>query len=122
MISLRCTLTVIRQLWDLSSRTLLTTFQFPKPISYLAWDITERSFFAASPGAEGSIHQVNLFKKRQGDSSGTNIEAIGGAGVTDVIRVGEEDPKTRNKRLISVGFVASGLALSLLTDLRVDNL
>ena len=116
-------LTVIRQLWDLSSRTLLTTFQFPKPISSLAWDITERSFFAASPGAEGSIHQVNLFKKRQDGSANTDIEAIGGAGVTDVIRVGEENPKTRNKRLISVGFVASGLAFfSLLTDLRVDNL
>lgn len=116
-------LTVIRQLWDLSSRTLLTTFQFPKPISSLAWDITERSFFAASPGAEGSIHQVNLFKKRQDGSASTDIEAVGGAGVTDVIRVGEENPKTRNKRLISVGFVASGLAFfSLLTDLRVDNL
>jgi len=30
-------------------------------------------------------------------------EAIGGAGVADVIRMGEEDPKTRNKRLITVG-------------------
>lgn len=62
-------------------------------------------FFAASPGPEGSIHQVNMFRRRADHSAGGVTDAIGGAGVADVIRVGEEDLKTRKKRLISVGCV-----------------
>lgn len=98
---------MVMQLWDLSSRSLLTTFQFPQPISCLAWDLTERIFLAAS--ADGSIHQMNLFRQRdfrQRDSdTGAQVpEAIGGAGVGDVIRVGEEDREARKKRLISVGY------------------
>jgi pre-rRNA-processing protein IPI3 len=60
-------------------------------------------FFAASPDPQGSIHQVNMFRRRADHSTGGVTEAIGGAGVADVIRMGEEDPKTRNKRLITVG-------------------
>lgn len=90
------------QLWDLSSRTLLTTFQFPEPISSLAWDVTERLFFAAS--ADGSIHQMNLFRQRSDKAGRQIIEAVGGAGVTDIIRT-EDDREAQKKRLISVGFV-----------------
>lgn len=93
----------MRQLWDLSSHSLLTTFQFPQPISCIVWDITERIFFAASPGPQGLIHQVNLFRRRADHSVGGITEALGGAGVADVIRVGDDDPKTHKKRLISVG-------------------
>lgn len=92
----------ILQLWDLSSRSLLTTFQFPQPISCIAWDITERIFFAASPGPQGLIHQMNLFRRRANHSGGIT-EAVGGAGVVDIIRVTDDDPLTRKKRLISVG-------------------
>ena len=88
------------QLWDLSSRSLLTTFQFPRPISCLAWDLTERIFFAAS--ADGYVHQMNLFRQRETKSGGQFIEAVGGAGINDVIRVGEEDGAPPKKRLIPV--------------------
>lgn len=35
------------------------------------------------------------------------MEALGGAGVTDIIRVGDENDEARKKRLISVGCVLS---------------
>ena len=67
---------------------------FPQAIANIAWDITERLFFAAS--SDGSIYQVNLFKQRE-DSNKEHIhEAVGGGGVSDVIRVSED-------RLITVG-------------------
>ncbi|THH02710.1 hypothetical protein EW026_g195 [Hermanssonia centrifuga] len=86
--------------WDLSSGTLLTTFQFPRPISSLAWDVTERVFFAASP--DGAIHQVNLFKQSD-DKLSRVMEAVGGAGSIGVIRITDEDQQAAKKRLISVG-------------------
>ncbi|KAF9005985.1 WD40-repeat-containing domain protein [Cyathus striatus] len=63
------------KVWDLSSRALLTSFQFPQPISFLAWDITERLFFAAS--ANGSVHQVNMFQERESKFGDRVMEAIG---------------------------------------------
>ena len=91
------------QLWDISSRSLLTTFHFPQPISYLAWDVTERLFFAAS--TNGSIHQMNLFRERASKLGGITTEAVGGAGVTDIIRVDDDETReARKKRLISVGY------------------
>lgn len=78
---------------------LLTTFQFPRPISCLAWDVTERLFFAASE--DGSIHQMNLFKQRN-DRLSRVPEAVGGGGATDVIRMTDEDQEAAKKRLISV--------------------
>jgi pre-rRNA-processing protein IPI3 len=80
---------------------MLTTFQFPQPISCLAWDPTERIFWAASP--DGSIHQMNLFRQRDDKLGGQVTEAIGGAGVSDIIRVGEMR-ESQKKRLISVGY------------------
>lgn len=65
--------------------------------------MTERMFFAASPDPDGSIYQVNLFRRKVDHSAGEITEAIGGAGVADIIRVGDEDPKTCKKRLITVG-------------------
>ncbi|KAF9480515.1 WD40 repeat-like protein [Pholiota conissans] len=100
------------KLWDLSSRSLLTTFSFPQPISHLAWDVTERLFFAAS--ADGSIHQMNLFRERMSNIGGMVAEAIGGAGVTDVIRVDDDESReARKKRLISVGHPISSICISL---------
>lgn len=82
---------------------MLTTFQFPQPISYLAWDVTERLFFAAS--ADGSIHQMNLFRERASKLGGVVTEAVGGAGVTDIIQVDDDETReSRKKRLISIGY------------------
>ncbi|KAJ7281918.1 WD40 repeat-like protein [Mycena rebaudengoi] len=103
------------KLWDLASRSLLTTFQFPQPISCLAWDLTERMFFAASK--DGSIHQMNLFRQREDKSGGPIMEAIGGAGVTDIIRVGEDEQKAQKRRLISVGDPVVSIAISLTSTL-----
>ncbi|KAF9462926.1 WD40 repeat-like protein [Collybia nuda] len=102
------------KLWDLSSRSLLTTFQFPQPISCLTWDLTERVFLAASE--DGSIHQMNLFRQRTPDTGTPVAEAIGGAGINDIIRVGE-DQEARKKRLISVGDPITALAISLTSSL-----
>ena len=80
----------------------MTTFQFPQAISCLAWDAAERFFFAAS--SEGSIHQVNLFREKQ-SAFGPTTEAVGGAGVTDVIHIETEISRERKKkRLISAGY------------------
>lgn len=48
---------------------------------------------------------MNLFRERASKSGGIVTEAIGGAGVTDVIRVDDdENREARKKRLISVGY------------------
>lgn len=101
-------------MWDPASKTLLTTFYFPQPITCIAWDATERLFFAAS--ADGSIHQVNLFRQREDKYSRAAMEAVGGAGVSDVIRIDNVDPKDARKRLISVGRVLSVYALQSRTN------
>ncbi|KAF8909331.1 WD40-repeat-containing domain protein [Gymnopilus junonius] len=100
------------KLWDLSSKTLLTTFQFPQPISHLAWDVTERLFFSAS--SDGSIHQVNMFRERETKMGGILTESIGGAGVTDVIRIDDDASReARKKRLIKVGQPITNICISL---------
>ncbi|KAI0367031.1 WD40 repeat-like protein [Pilatotrama ljubarskyi] len=99
------------KLWDLASKSLLTTFYFPQPIACISWDPTERLFFAAS--ANGSMHQVNLFRQREDKYSRAAMEAVGGAGVSDVIRINEIDPKDAKKRLISVGEPVTTMAMSL---------
>ncbi|KAI9438891.1 WD40-repeat-containing domain protein [Lactarius psammicola] len=85
------------KIWDLSSKSLLTTFQFPHA----------SLFFAAS--TDGSIHQVNLFRTRSNTSGGYVAEAIGGAGVNDVLSVRDDDSSTNKRRLISVGCVTPSL-------------
>lgn len=87
------------KVWDLSTQTLLSTFQFPKAIATVTWDVAERIFFAAS--VDGSIHQVNLFTQRE-DRFAT---AVGGGGAADQIRIGDGPGSTgpTHKRLISVG-------------------
>ncbi|TCD67587.1 Pre-rRNA-processing protein ipi3 [Steccherinum ochraceum] len=100
------------KLWDLSSNTLLTTFQFTHTISLVAWDVTERLFFAAADN--GLIQQVNLFRQREDKFSRTGMEAVGGAGVTDIIRI---DPEQSTKRSISVGQPVTALTLSLTSSL-----
>jgi pre-rRNA-processing protein IPI3 len=97
----------LQQLWDLASKSLLTTFQFLHAITCIAWDVTERFFFAAS--SDGSIHQVNLFRTRIDKTGGRVAEAIGGAGVSDILSVGNEDPSASKRRIISVGCVTRSL-------------
>ncbi|EPS94549.1 hypothetical protein FOMPIDRAFT_148872 [Fomitopsis schrenkii] len=103
------------KLWDLSSKTLLTTFHFPRPITCLAWDTTERLFFAGS--GDGSVHQVNLFRQRVDKFGHAAMEAVGGGGVNDTIRINDEDPQAAKKRLISVGEPVTALAISLTSSL-----
>lgn len=73
----------------------------------MAFDPSERTLFAAS--AEGSIHQVNLYRQRKdyaGYPSGV-VEAVGGLGEGDAIRVpsSEGAKASTSKRLIAVGYV-----------------
>ncbi|RPD76575.1 WD40 repeat-like protein [Lentinus tigrinus ALCF2SS1-7] len=103
------------KLWDPASKALLTTFYFPQPISSVVWDPTERLFFAAS--ADGSIHQVNLFRQREGKFSHPTMEAVGGAGVSDVIRINDTEPSASKKRLISVGEPVTTMAMSLTSSM-----
>jgi pre-rRNA-processing protein IPI3 len=102
------------KLWDISSQSLLTTFHFPKPISSTVWDITERLFFAAS--LDGSIYQVSLFRQRAEKHAGQTIEAVGGAGVSDLIRVADEDSNSR-KCLIRVDQPITAITISLTSSL-----
>lgn len=98
-------------MWDLATQSLITTFHFPKPIRCIVWDISERLFFASSP--DGSIYQVNLFREREIKSNaGPFIEAIGGAGASDVVRF-DADDTTGQKRLIDVGQPVTVLCISL---------
>lgn len=87
------------KVWDLSTQALLSTFQFPKAIATITWDVAERFFFAAS--ADGSIHQVNLFSQREDRFA----VAAGGGGAADPIRLGDESAPggSIKKRLITVG-------------------
>jgi pre-rRNA-processing protein IPI3 len=96
-----------KKLWDLASKSLLTTFQFPHAVDCIAWDATERFFFASS--GDGSIHQVNLFRTRIDKTLGRVAEAIGGAGVGDVLSIAEDDSNASKRRLVSVGCVTPSL-------------
>ncbi|KAL4062481.1 WD40-repeat-containing domain protein [Scleroderma citrinum] len=101
------------KLWDLSTQSLITTFHFPKPITCITSDISERMFFAASP--DGSVHQVNLFRERDSKHGGKIIVAIGGAGTSDIIRV--DDENVGKTRLITVGEGVTALSISMTTSL-----
>ncbi len=46
---------------------------------------------------------MNLFRQRENKNNGRQLEAIGGAGVTDTIRLDDEGYIPSNRRLISVG-------------------
>jgi pre-rRNA-processing protein IPI3 len=47
---------------------------------------------------------MNLFRDRETKAGGIITEAVGGGGVTDIIRVDDdENREARKKRLISVG-------------------
>lgn len=89
------------KLWDLATQTLLTSWLLPSPIARIAWDPTERLFFAAADGAKGDVYQVNLFRRRD-DGRG---EAVGGAGVADIVRISDDETKESSQRIINVGSV-----------------
>ena len=68
--------------------------------------MTERLFFASSSSEDGSIHQVNLFKQKEDKFARSGLEAVGGAGVADIIRIdGEGQGEAGRRRLIAVGYV-----------------
>lgn len=47
---------------------------------------------------------MNMFQERESKVGGSVTEAVGGAGVTDVIRADDDDSReARKKRLITVG-------------------
>ncbi|KAG8898949.1 Pre-rRNA-processing protein ipi3 [Tulasnella sp. 403] len=99
------------KIWDLSTKSLLSTFLFPEPISILTVDPAERSIFAGS--SDGSIYQVNLFRQKVdpiGRGAGT-AEAVGTLGIETAIRVGYEGPN--RGRLISLGQGISSMSISL---------
>lgn len=55
---------------------------------------------------------MNLFRERASKMGGTMTEAVGGAGVTDVIRVDDEESReARKRRLISVGYASTFVTL-----------
>ncbi len=58
------------KLWDLRTRSLLSTFVFEQPIHRVVLDCTERFFFAAtSPAAsENLIYRIDLFRKKDASS------------------------------------------------------
>lgn len=58
------------KLWDLRTRSLLSTFVFEQPMHRVALDCTERFFFAAtSPNASDNlIYRIDLFRKRDASS------------------------------------------------------
>lgn len=58
------------KLWDLRTRSLLSTFVFEQPIHRVALDCTERFFFAAtSPSSSDSlVYRIDLFRKRDASS------------------------------------------------------
>lgn len=65
-------------------------------------------FFAAS--LDGLVHQVNLFRERDSRHGGKIIEAVGGAGATDVVHVDDDAGKMR---LITMRYVAASSPLIL---------
>ncbi|EKM81805.1 hypothetical protein AGABI1DRAFT_118875 [Agaricus bisporus var. burnettii JB137-S8] len=99
------------KLWDLSTGTLLTTFQFPQIIAHLAWDVTERIFFAAD--IDGSIHKVHLFQQRKNAAGDMIQEAVGGGGTNDIVRVGDNEQESQKKGPIQVGESVSAMAISM---------
>lgn len=102
------------KLWDLATQSLMTTFHFPRPVCCVVWDVSERMFFAGSP--DGSVHQVNLFRERDHKYGGKVIEAIGGAGTADLVRV--DDPESVAKtRLITVDQPVTALSISITASL-----
>ena len=78
----------------------MTTFIFPSPIRSLAFEVAERTFFAASSGPEGYIYQGKLYRQsgNQGNTSG--FEALGGGGTGEALRFEENSRQT-----ITVGYV-----------------
>jgi pre-rRNA-processing protein IPI3 len=96
-----------QKLWDLESKSLLATFQFPHAVTCIAWDAAERLFFAAS--GDGSIHQINLYRTRIDKTHGRVAEAIGGAGVSDALSGAENERDSSNRRLVTVGCVNPSL-------------
>lgn len=58
------------KLWDLRTRSLLSTFIFEQPIHRVALDCTERFFFAAtSPSStDNLVYRIDLFRKRDASS------------------------------------------------------
>ncbi|RUP24752.1 WD40-repeat-containing domain protein [Jimgerdemannia flammicorona] len=98
-------------IWDLATGILLTTFLLPYPITALALDPAERTFFAAGGNL---VYQVDLYRRREARNYGSGeVEAVGGSGRVEGIEGGDGDPG--EARLVFRGHSApiTSLALSL---------
>ncbi|RUS26831.1 WD40-repeat-containing domain protein [Jimgerdemannia flammicorona] len=99
------------KIWDLATGILLTTFLLPYPITALALDPAERTFFAAGGNL---VYQVDLYRRREARNYGSGeVEAVGGSGRVEGIEGGDGDPG--EARLVFRGHSApiTSLALSL---------
>ncbi|EAU90595.2 pre-rRNA-processing protein IPI3 [Coprinopsis cinerea okayama7 len=103
------------KVWDLASKSLLSTFEFPSPIDSLAWDLTERFFFATC-NEKGSIYKIHLFRQKT-RFSGQIVEAVGGSGANDVMRIENDIIEAQKKRLIQVGQPIASIALSFASNI-----
>lgn len=58
------------KLWDLRTRSLLSTFVFEQPIHRVVLDCTERFFFAATAptSSDNLVYRIDLFRKRDASS------------------------------------------------------
>jgi pre-rRNA-processing protein IPI3 len=103
--------------WDLATKSLLSTFHLPSPLQHLILDPTERAFFAASNLPTGEVYQFNLFQPRKNplghEDQDMEIEAMGGHGRGDVIRVEVDSDAARRKRIFEPNAPVTSLGLSL---------
>jgi pre-rRNA-processing protein IPI3 len=97
-----------RQIWDLATCTLLTTLHFPAPIGHVTWDAAERAVFAASTLPIGDVYQANLYAPRESKlgvaAEIDDIQAVGGGGPGEVIRLDADSSAARRKRVFAVGY------------------
>lgn len=72
-----------KQLWDLATGLLLTTFLFPHPIDTLAVDVSETTLLAAG---HHNIYQVDLYKRVEERSyAAASVESLGGMGKVESV-------------------------------------
>jgi pre-rRNA-processing protein IPI3 len=106
------------QAWDLASKTLLSTFHLPSPLSHLVLDPSERMIYAASTSTTGEIYQINLFQPRENpltshDDMEMEYEALGGGGRGDIIRIEVDSGSARRKRVFDTGATVTAMTLNL---------
>ena len=82
------------QLWDLSSKTILTTFQY---LSLFLPGIEQNDCFSLH------LRKAQYFFLKHGDTH--NLEAVGGSGATDAIRVDDATVEARRRLIHGARFL-----------------